>query len=223
VGKTKTSWENGAQSDTEDLTGSLFARYDREDCYLSLEGFLGQSKANSKRYPGLGLLATSDSKVDWQGLKLIFAKLFNLETVRLTPRLGATFSKIHFSGVTEKGADTLNLTIAPSGTDSLELEGGLMIAKDINFGVSSMTPRLNLGIAYETLDTSLRLETKFAHNEAIPGFISEAPKSGRVRGIVELGVDFAIKENISITLDYRGSFRRKEKIHSGTLGFAINF
>ena len=152
AGKTETEWGNGASADTSDLSGTLFVRYDYFDWYISLEGYLGRSSVESLRSPGAGTQAAAEYDVDWNGLALYVGRLFNVGTWRVTPRLGGALTNVSFPGFVERGAGTLNLGTGPADIKSFELETGVLIAKEIDLRNGYITPRINLGVAFETQD-----------------------------------------------------------------------
>jgi outer membrane autotransporter protein len=219
LGRTKVEWENRAESESNDLSGFLFARMDNQNWFVSLETFFGRSQVESTRFPGQGLVAMADYKVTWVGASLMAGKLFDLNGLRLTPRLGASFSRMRFGGFTESGAGTLNLGVASAGVNSLELETGVLIAKELQIGEKLVTPYLNLGLGYETMDERLLLETRFANQPGIPTFLSESPDAGALRGIVEVGVMFDFSDFGNFTFNYKGSFRDRDRVHSASLGY----
>jgi outer membrane autotransporter protein len=77
---------------------------------------------------------------------------------------------------------------------------------------------LNLGIGYEAGDRGLVLNTSFANQSEVPTFITASNHSGRTRAIVELGADLDISEYMKIFIDYRGSFRKRDRVHTATIG-----
>jgi uncharacterized protein with beta-barrel porin domain len=221
IGKTETDWENGAGADTDDISGTLFARYDYFDWFISLEGFLGRSSVSSVRYPGAGTIANSDYDIDWYGAALYVGRLFDVGTWRVTPRLGGAYTSVSFPGFIETGAGTLNLKTGSAKIKSFELESGILIAKEFDLTSGYITPRLNLGVAFETQDESTKFETWFAEQAGVPSFVSEAADMGRIRGLVALGTDYAISDFTNLSVDYKGSFKENERSHSATLG--LNF
>jgi outer membrane autotransporter protein len=223
AGKTEVDFDNLAELDSEEITGALFVRYDSNSgWFLGLEGFLGQIKSESLRYT-MGLAARANYTSDWFGFSLNAGKLFKPGAWRLTPRLGIAFTRINFPGFTESGAGALNQRSSGDRLNSMELEAGIYIARETSLGGLPFIPHLNLGIAYETRDTGLVLDTSFAHQSEVPSFISASSDSGRSRALVELGADLGISDNVNIFLDYRGSFRNHDRFHSATIGVKVNW
>jgi uncharacterized protein with beta-barrel porin domain len=221
LGKTEADWDNGANAETKDISGTLFVRYDYFDWFISVEGSIGVSSASSVRYPGAGTEASADYDIDWSGASFRVGRLFEVGTWRVTPRLGGVFTHINFPGFVEKGAGTLNLTAAKDTIKSFELESGVLIAKEIDFNSSYLTPRINLGVAVETQDESTRLITYFAEQAGIPSFVTDAADMGRIRGMAALGADYALSDFANFSIDYKGSFKENERTHSASLG--LNF
>ncbi|MDR2443711.1 MAG: autotransporter outer membrane beta-barrel domain-containing protein, partial [Deltaproteobacteria bacterium] len=85
------------------------------------------------------------------------------------------------------------------------------------------TPRINLGAAFETMDTSISIASRFSEIEGIPAFIGSSPEISRSRLIAEAGADLSLSDRVTVSLDYRGSFRRREMLHSGTLSLKFDF
>jgi outer membrane autotransporter protein len=123
----------------------------------------------------------------------------------------------------EKG-DGLTKKYESSKSNSLEVEVGVLFAKEIDLGGGRyVVPHLNLGLAYETLDTTTSLTASFADQPDIPSFTSESPDTGRARGIVEVGAALTLSDNADVILDYKGSFRKKDRIHGAALGLVFNW
>jgi uncharacterized protein with beta-barrel porin domain len=225
VGKTESDWDNQVSSDSTDFAGTIFARQDSGDYYVSGQIFAGHSRVESTRHPGLGLVAKGDYDVSWLGGSLSVARLFMASDWRFTPRLGVTYDTAKSRGFTETGAGNLNLRYSDSNADSLEIETGLFISRDIPIGGSgkTLTPRFNIGVAYETMDTEVTVATNFAEIPGIPSFVGTSQGIGRFRAIAEVGGDLTVSENLDVFLDYRASFRHREQFHSGTLGVKINY
>ncbi|MDR2352317.1 MAG: autotransporter outer membrane beta-barrel domain-containing protein, partial [Deltaproteobacteria bacterium] len=97
------------------------------------------------------------------------------------------------------------------------------IAKETSLGGIPFTPHLNLGIGYEAGDRGLNLDTRFAQQPEVPTFINASNQTGRTRGIVELGADLGVSENVELFIDYRGSFRSSDRVHSATLGMRVTW
>jgi hypothetical protein len=223
AGSTETDFEDGARLDSDDFFGMIFGRADFESAFLSIEAFFGKSAVNSLRHPDAGLISEGDYRTILYGGALSAGKQFNLGSFRITPRLGLSYTGLNFKGMTERGAGNLSLTLAPAGARSLEIESGLFITGDFELKGSRLTPKINIGVAFETMDTALSVDTSFVGESGIPSFVSESRGAGRVRLIAEMGLEYGLSENSSLSIDYRGSFRRKDRIHSGTLAFKVNF
>jgi outer membrane autotransporter protein len=222
VGRTDTDWDNRSESESQDLGGILFARYDGNNWFSSLEVFFGKSSVETTRYPGLGLVASAEYTIKWNGAAITFGRLFEAGGFRLTPLLGAAYTSMKFPGLSETGAPGLNYTVGSNTTESFELELGLHVSKEITFqNGRSFIPHLNLGLAYELGDNRMLLETRFADQPGIPAFISQGTDSGKVRALVELGAELEVSDHTNLFFDYRAAFRKRERIHSATLG--INF
>jgi hypothetical protein len=69
----------------------------------------------------------------------------------------------------------------------------------------------------------MTIATSFINNKGVPSFVSESPDSGRLRLLLELGGSLALTDYLEIFTDYKGSFRKKDRIHSLTLGVAFSF
>ena len=117
------------------------------------------------------------------------------------------------------------MAYSPTRVNSLELEAGLFIARELNLGATGyeLTPRANLGLAFETMDTEVSVATRFASIPGLPAFSSFSPDFGRLRAIGEVGADLSLSDSVSLSFDYRGSFRADEKLHSVTLGLGMTY
>jgi outer membrane autotransporter protein len=223
VGRTEVDWDNLAETDSSDVSGTVFVRYDGPSYFVSLAGFLGRSQIDSTRHPGLGLTAEADYTVDFSGVSVRAGKLFEANSWHITPTLSLTYTEVRFPGHIERGAGTLNQISKPATKDSFEIEGGVRFSTDVDLGGKIFTPHLNLAIAYEAQDERLELETSFVNQPGVPGFITQSPDSGKVKGIVELGGSLALTDNVDLFLDYRGAFRKRDRIHSGTFGLTVSW
>jgi autotransporter-associated beta strand protein len=224
IGKTDTDWDNMAEADSNDYSGVLFGRLDFDPWFYMAQVFMGGSRVESSRYPAPGLKASGTFNVNWFGGSLSVGRRFDVADWDITPRFGATYTTTRLGAFSETGAGNLSLSYSATRVNSLEADAGVFLSR--NFVLESgrvFTPRLNLGLAYETMDSQVSVATSFAQIPGIPAFVSIAPDFGRLRVITELGAGLTVTDNMSIGLDYRGSFRSKEQIHSGTLSFNINY
>jgi uncharacterized protein with beta-barrel porin domain len=223
AGTTETDYDNKASLESDDFAGALFIRYDSRDFYFSAAAFLGRSQIDSVRFPGLGLKAEADYKIKFSGLSLKAGRLWNFGSLRVAPSLGLNFVNVKFPGLEEKGAGDLSLRFGSDSSRSLEIELGALFSKDIDLGGKTFTPHLNIGVAYETQDAQMALSTSFVTNPGIPSFVSESPDAGRVRGIFELGGNLALTDYLNFFLDYKGSFRKNDRVHSLSLGLGLSW
>ncbi|MDR2349951.1 MAG: autotransporter outer membrane beta-barrel domain-containing protein, partial [Deltaproteobacteria bacterium] len=150
-------------------------------------------------------------------------KLFEFGGTRITPRLGLGYLHLDFPGLTETGAEGWNRVLSPAKSDSLELRAGVNLSKEIDLGGIVFSPHLNLGLGYEILDTTMLIETRFANQEVIAPFVNETPDSGRLRGFAELGATLSLSDGFDLFVDYRGTFRRRDRIHGATVGASFTF
>ncbi|MDR2352808.1 MAG: hypothetical protein LBF22_06520, partial [Deltaproteobacteria bacterium] len=58
----------------------------------------------------------------------------------------------------------------------------------------------------------------FANQPGVPTFLTASNHTGRTRAIVELGADLGISEYLKLFIDYRGSFRNRDRFHTATIG-----
>jgi outer membrane autotransporter protein len=223
AGTTDVDFDNRASYESDDVAGSLFVRYDAPGYYLEAAAFLGRSDSSSVRFPGLGLKAEGDYEIKFKGASVKAGKLWNLGSLRVTPRLGLNFVSLTFPDFEEKGAGDLSLRFSGDSSKSLEIEFGALFAKDLDLAGKTFSPRLNIGVAYETCDTSLALSTAFAANSSIPAFVSESPDAGRLRVLFELGGTLALSDRLDLFADYKGSFRKNDRVHSLTLGLGLSW
>jgi uncharacterized protein with beta-barrel porin domain len=57
----------------------------------------------------------------------------------------------------------------------------------------------------------------------VQAFISVANDTGRTRGLVEIGADLGLNEIIDIFIDYSGTFKRRSRFHTATVGMKANW
>jgi autotransporter-associated beta strand protein len=223
VGQTKMDWEGGGRTEADNTSFTIYGRYDQGPWFATVQATLGQSEVESRRHPYPGLTAKADYDLDWYSLRGVAGYQFWMDEWRATPRIGLTFTHLDLPSVRETGAGTLNLALDSGDKDSLELEAGLLVSRD--FAVNSMvaTPRLDLGLGVETMNTDIDVATRFVNQPALPAFVNRSPSLGRVRFSVDAGVDLALDEQVTLFVDYQGSFRDNEQTHSGTLGFKVNW
>jgi outer membrane autotransporter protein len=223
VGHTSVDFDDGASEDSKDLSAALFIRHDSPDWFASLDGFFGKAAVDTEVRPEDGKIAKSDYDMKWYGASFSAGKLFEFGGTRITPRLGLGYLHLDFPGLTETGAEGWNRALSPAKSDSLELRAGVNLAGEIEAGGIVFSPRLNLGLGYETLDTTMLIGTRFADWEAIAPHVNETPDSGRLRVFVELGATLTLSDKFELFFDYGGSFGRRDRIRGATVGASFAF
>ncbi|MDR0620294.1 MAG: autotransporter-associated beta strand repeat-containing protein [Deltaproteobacteria bacterium] len=225
VGQTEADWDNGASANSEDLSGTLFFRHDLDQVYYTLQAFAGRSAVEAARRPVPGLEASGEYAITWAGASATAGRHFLVDGWNLTPRLGMTYSSTLMEGYTETGAGNLNFRYSPERLRSLEFELGAFVSREIVLQSSGrlLTPRLNLGLALETMDTQITVATSFAEIPGLPSFSTFSRDYGRLRFVAESGLDYEIGDSATISLDYRGSFRKAENNHGLSMGLGLQF
>ncbi|MDR1394712.1 MAG: autotransporter domain-containing protein, partial [Deltaproteobacteria bacterium] len=223
AGQSEIDWDGPSETDTSDISGTLYGRLDYGGWFGLVQGYAGKSQAESRRQPLPGLTARADFDTKWAGLGLTLGRLFNVSGWRLTPRAGASYTKFRNDGIRERGAGTLNQAVKGQSWESLELESGLFVTRDVDAGGYILKPHLNLGVGLETQETTLSMETRFADVPGLPSFTARSPETGRWRGMVELGTELVFTENMGWFVSYQGDFKKNERLHSGSLGFNVSF
>ncbi|MDR2350052.1 MAG: autotransporter outer membrane beta-barrel domain-containing protein, partial [Deltaproteobacteria bacterium] len=209
--------------DSGDFTAALFFRRDSSDWFASAEGFFGRASVDTERRPLPGVVAESEYSLKWFGAALSAGKLFELGGVRITPRLGLGYVRLEFLGLTETGAPGWNQVILPARNNSLEIRAGVHFTREIDLGGKIFSPRLDLGFGYETRDTTMIMMARFADQEVIAPFVNETPDPGRARALVELGGTLSLTDRVDLYFDYKGVFRRSDRIHGVTVGASFSF
>jgi outer membrane autotransporter protein len=196
---------------------------DQGPWFFSAVGFLGRSLVESTRHPAPGLTAKGDYRVSWAGASLAVGHKSVINDWGLTPRLSGTYSSTRMGSFTESGAGNLNLAYSGARVESLEFELGALVTRQVPLGDSGrhITPKLNLGVAYEAMDTQVTVTSSFAEIPGLPAFTARSADFGRFRFIAETGVEIELTDNVNLSLDYRGSFRRSESNHGVTLGLGL--
>jgi hypothetical protein len=225
AGHTDADWDNGASTDSQDLAGAIYLRHDLGDWFYAAQVFLGHSEVESTRRPGLGITATGDYDVAWSGVSVSLGHHIYINDWNVTPRVGGTYTSTRLDGFTEIGAGNLNFHYDSARLRSLELELGAFVSRDFLLDGSGMvlTPRLNVGLGLETLDTQVDVSTNFAEIPGLPAFANRSRDYGRLRFTAEAGSDLKLNESLTLSLDYHGSFRRAENNHGLTLGLGISY
>jgi outer membrane autotransporter protein len=158
--------------DSKDIMGAVFVRHDGGGYFASAAAFYGQSAVDFAGSDPDGIPLAADYDVKFAGLSVKAGKQFAFDTWRVTPRLGLTYTGVSMPAFGEKG-DGLTKKYESSKSQSLEAEFGVLFAKEIDLGGGRyVVPHLNLGLAYETLDTTTSLTTSFADQPDIPSFTS---------------------------------------------------
>lgn len=140
---------------------------------------------------------------------------------RIGPYVTVNYDRLKTDPFTEKGADSLDLTVEGTDSRSLRSSAGLRYSDAIISGTSLIKTSINAAWAHEFEDQDLPLTASL-----VSGGSPFTVKSGdSLRDAIRTGFRISVEseESTSVYLEYSGDFRKRLYSHFLTLGFAVKF
>lgn len=149
--------------------GAFYSSYEREsatiDSVISFHQFNGHSKRVVADAPALAQATTRSYQAAWAVSAMGHT---NWDGLVLTPVAGFTFAALRNGGLSEHGADTLNLSERTNMRYSFKPKLGVDMAKIVQVDeTTSLTPEIYGLVQYETLDANEKSHAFFSDDNQI--------------------------------------------------------
>ncbi len=192
------SADNGVDSDSDGVIGSLYAGYDAGTGFVGRLAFsYGRFDVDYSRTAG-ALTARGDTDADVFGAGALAGYRLDTTFVSLMPYAALIWSYADYDGYTETGAGAANLTVPDFNLSGLTVETGVRASR--NVGMANLYA--GLGYAYSDGDSDT-IQTSFAGGAttAASTLVGFADGSALT---VEAGAEANFTRNLSGSIGYKG-------------------
>ena len=141
-----------------------------------------------------------------------FATILGYQFKNITPEIGMHYYHIKREGYT----DTAAQHIERSSTNYIRATGGVRFSKE--YGI--FRPDIYLGLAYDILVPDNNTSIRLANGSS---YIVEGRNLSRMEYQVNIGLNAALTDNISLGAGYMGAFRENYREHTGIIRFKYDF
>ena len=215
------------KSDSDIWQLGLYASTRYQNLLAGLDLSVGRAEVDTRRdIPLLSARAEADWHAWWFGAGLHAAYLFDFSGIELTPVIGAAWLHTKTPSYDESWQGTAPgaLHYASDSYDSFELQFNLAAQTTIEAEKFSLTPYLDLGVAYELADRQVKLDTGFVGAPMpMQSFSTQSWERNRFSFNTGAGLALGLGENVSVTLGYQGDFSEGYNYHSGNVMLEVSF
>ncbi|MBO4294810.1 MAG: autotransporter domain-containing protein [Alphaproteobacteria bacterium] len=189
------------------FSGFLYTEFKPADWFINATGSVGQSHYNENKY---ALGTTYEAKYSVHTTS--FATILGYQFKNITPEIGMHYYHIKREGYT----DTAAQHIERSSTNYIRATGGVRFSKE--YGI--FRPDIYLGLAYDILVPDNNTSIRLANGSS---YIVEGRNLSRMEYQVNIGLNAALTDNISLGAGYMGAFRENYREHTGIIRFKYDF
>ena len=189
------------------FSGFLYTEFKPADWFINATGSVGQSHYNENKY---ALGTTYEAKYSVHTTS--FATILGYQFKNITPEIGMHYYHIKREGYT----DTAAQHIERSSTNYIRATGGVRFSKE--YGI--FRPDIYLGLAYDILVPDNNTSIRLANGSS---YIVEGRNLSRMEYQVNIGLNAALTDNISLGTGYMGAFRENYREHTGIIRFKYDF
>ena len=127
------------------------------------------------------------------------------------------------NGLTETGAQSLNLSVAQQSTSSLRTIFGAQLGASMDLGLRDrIAAQLRLGWSHEYSDTARPVTASFAGAPSVPFTVFGAAPT-RDGAVVGFSVSTAVAEAMGVYLRYEGNIAGQDSSHALTAGLRMSW
>ena len=210
---------NEGNGNIKNLTGSLYGSYYTKNAYIEGALSYGKNWYDNHRNILIGSIerkADSDHDGDAFSAYLGGGYYFDLKDWALGPFASLRYVYLDEESFREKGADSLNLSVASRKTGSLVSELGLRVARSFRTKYGNLIPEVSAAWSYDFDIDNRLITTSFAGSPGAEFSIKGQPVE-RNGAVVGAGLTFIHGSGFSSSIRYSGEFREKYESH-GVIG-----
>ena len=201
---------NQGNGNIRGLVGSLYGSYFTRDMYLDMAlSYGGQSYENTRNLVVGNLGGTAQSEHDGDFFSGYAEGGYNFQRQRfiVQPYAGLHYTDMKEESFNETGAGPLSLNVQGRKTSSLVSELGLRLNHVIPVEYGNLLPELTLAWNYDFRIDDPVITSSFAGAPSF-GFPVNGQETERNGGIAGVGLTFLSTRGVSVSLKYRGEFRK---------------
>lgn len=192
------SADNGVDSDSEGVIGSVYAGYDAGSGFVGrLALSYGRFDVDYSRQAG-ALTARGDTDANVFGAGALAGYRFETAIASLMPYAALTYSYADYDGYTETGAGAANLTVPDFNLSGVTVETGVRASR--NVGIANLYA--GLGYAYSDGDSDT-IQTSFAGGATTAASTLTGFANGSALTL-EAGAEASFTQNLSGSIGYKG-------------------
>jgi fibronectin-binding autotransporter adhesin len=218
-------------TEADSIQGSLYYSYNNEVDYLGakavyfdLIGSFAYSMYEGKRNVAVGgINRQAKAEYDGQQYTVYGEAGYHIPAgdIDLIPLASLQYTRSHFKGYTEKGADSMNLKVNKQNYDLLEMGLGLKIASIIRNEDFDIIPSVRGKWLYDFIADKAETTSRFTGGGA--SFKTQGAKPPKSSFDIGTTLTFLGKNNVQIDLDYDLNVKNKYQSHSGAVTFKYRF
>jgi len=140
-----------------------------------------------------------------------------IDTFSITPLASLQAGYLNRDGFTETGAGALNLRADEENSQSLLSALGVRMKKDYQTTLGLITPEIQLRWLHEFRDAEYRIDAAFAGYPS-SAFTAQTDEAARDSAAIDLGISWAIRDNLDLVLAYNATLSSDRTQHAGLLG-----
>ena len=127
------------------------------------------------------------------------------------------------NGLTETGAQSLNLSVAQQSTSSLRTIFGAQLGASMDVGLRDrIAAQLRFGWSHEYSDTARPVTASFAGAPSVPFTVFGAAPT-RDGAVVGFSVSTAVAEAMGVYVRYEGTIAGQDSSHAQTAGLRMSW
>ncbi|HVN96639.1 MAG TPA: autotransporter outer membrane beta-barrel domain-containing protein, partial [Syntrophorhabdaceae bacterium] len=207
--------EHMGETDINGVIASLYGTYFTTHAYAEGALSYGRNAYNNYRYLSIGSMqrtARSDHNGDVYSAYLGGGYVFDVNKWAIGPFGSLKYVYLNEEGFTEIGADSLNLTVSRSKTDSLVSELGLRVARAFKTESGNLIPEVTAALNYD-FDIDDRVITASFSGSPDATLTMKGQGVEKYGVTVGAGLTFIHNNGFSTALKYTGEFRNKYQSH----------
>jgi outer membrane autotransporter protein len=215
----------------DSIQGSLYYSYNHEVDYLGakalyfdLIGSFAYNMYEGKRNVTVGgINRQAKAEYDGQQYTVYGEAGYHIPAgdIDLIPLASLQYTRSHFKGYTEKGADSMNLKVSKQNYDLLEMGLGLKISSIIRNEDFDIIPSVRGKWLYDFIGDRAETTARFTGGGAT--FKTQGAKPPKSSFDIGTTLTFLGKNNIQIDLDYDFNVKSKYQSHNGAVTLKYKF
>jgi subtilase-type serine protease len=224
--KTRTTLVTGLgdHGTTRGAHGSIYARYDFGDAFLSGSIGFTRNRTEAQRFTNVGgavQTAAATYKGSAVSVGATYVRPQNLGDFDVYPSVSLSYINQTTDGYQEAGTAAL-LAVGERSTDVLNAGAAVRVARDIEIQEGlSLAPEIRLGGIYDLIDDASNVTARFLGTAAT--FQTNGAQTDRAGALVGAGAVLSIGSGLQIYADYDGYFAASETAHTGLVGVRARF